>query len=171
MLGILSLIVTAIIYTMVGLHPNVGRAFFWALTLWLSLMVAESIMILIASVVPLFIVGIAMGAFLFGAFMVLQGYFTHLEYIPWPLRWLSFFGLHSYSFAAMVINEFDGRTYGATPNSFPPFPEPVEGKLVIEGLDFISNNKWVNIGVMALMLIVYRTAAFLWISKFHHGKK
>lgn len=171
MLGILSLSVTAILYTMVNLHPTVGRAFFWALTLWLSLLVAESIMILIASIVPLFIVGIAMGAFLFGAFMVVQGFFTRVEFIPWPLRWLGYLGLHSYSFAAMVINEFDGRTYTATPNSFPPFPEDVDGKSVIDNLDFISNDRWVNIGVLVVMLIVYRAFAYLWIAKFHDGKK
>lgn len=171
MLGVLSLCVTAVLYSMVNLHPTVDRAFFWALTLWLSLMVAESIMILISSIVPMFIVGIAAGAFLFGAFMVVQGFFTRVEFIPWPLRWLGFIGLHSYSFAAMVINEFDGRTYAATPNSFPPFPNDVDGVSVVNNLDFISNSKWVNIAVIAVMLVVYRFLAFLWISKFHNGKK
>lgn len=171
MLGVLSLSITAILYSMVSLHPAVDRAFFWALTLWLSLLVAESIVILLASIVPVFIVGIALGALLFGAFLAVQGFYTHVKFIPWPVRWLGYLDLYSYSFAAMVINEFDGRTYVATPNSSPPFLEDVDGKSVIDSFDFISNNRWVNIGVMVLMLIAYRGFAYVCIANFHNGKK
>lgn len=112
-----------------------------------------------------------MGAFLFGTFMVVEGYFVQAKYIPWGLRWLGFIGLHSYSFAAMVVNEFHGRTYKATPDSFPPFPNDVQGATVIESLHFIIDDKWLNLGVLLAMLIFYRTCTCLWISRFHDGKK
>jgi ABC-type multidrug transport system permease subunit len=171
MIGVMSLVCSAVVYSLVGLNPSAGRALYFALALWMALMVAESIMILISAVVPLFLVGIAAGAFLFGAFMCVQGYFTRIEFVPWPLRWLGFIGLHSYGFAAVVVNEFDGRTYAAAPAAFPPFIKAVEGAAVIDALDFHLNNKWANIGVMAAMLVAYRLLAYLWIDNFHTGKR
>lgn len=171
MLGVLSLACTAVLYPLANLNPQFSRGMFWALTLWISLLVAESIMILIASIVPLFIVGIAAGGFLLGGFMIVMGFFTRIQKIPWTLRWMRYVGLHTYGFAAFCINEFDGRTYAATPESFPPFVEPVQGREVIEALGFVFDSKWKNLAVLSAMLVVYRTLSFLWISKFHDGKK
>lgn len=56
MIGMLSLVCMFLLYSLVGLNPALDKALFWALTLWLSLLVSESIMILIAAIVPQFIV-------------------------------------------------------------------------------------------------------------------
>jgi hypothetical protein len=121
--------------------------------------------------VPFLLVGIAIGAFLFGGFMVVQGYLTPIRYIPWPLRWMQYIGLHSYSFGAFCINEFSGRTYSATPKSFPAFLSDVSGETVLQSLTLPLANRWANIGVMLAMVAVYRTLAYLWISTFHNGKR
>jgi ABC-type multidrug transport system permease subunit len=56
-------------------------------------MVAESIMLLVSAVVPVAIVGIALGAMIYGAFMVVQGFFVKLENIGWWWRWMHWVGL------------------------------------------------------------------------------
>jgi hypothetical protein len=170
-LAVLAIVITAVLYYLVGLNPKFSRFCFFALTLFASLLTAESIMILIAAVVPFLLVGIAMGAFLFGGFMVVQGFLTPIRYIPWPLRWMQYIGVHSYSFAAFCINEFSGRTYAATPNSFPAYKSAVAGETVLESLNLPLSNRWANIGIMLVMVAVYRLMAYLWILKFHNGKR
>eukprot|EP00172_Hildenbrandia_rubra_P000775 Plantae.Rhodophyta-Hildenbrandia_rubra.ctg1434.p1 GENE.Plantae.Rhodophyta-Hildenbrandia_rubra.ctg1434~~Plantae.Rhodophyta-Hildenbrandia_rubra.ctg1434.p1 ORF type:complete len:677 (+),score=142.49 Plantae.Rhodophyta-Hildenbrandia_rubra.ctg1434:423-2453(+) len=170
-LAIMSIIISGVVYYTVGYNPEFGRFCFFALALFLSLLVAESIMIVIASIVPFLLVGIASAAFLFGIFMVHEGYFLQLKNITWALRWINKIALHSYSFSAFIINEFSGRTYAAAPDAFPPFLEDVSGKSVIDSLDLVSTRRWVNIGVMCAMVVFYRTVAFFWIKTFHTGKK
>jgi hypothetical protein len=55
-----------------GLHLNTsdGRFLIFVLNLFITLSVAESIILLISLIAKYFIVGIAAGAFVFGAFMV-----------------------------------------------------------------------------------------------------
>ncbi len=90
-------------------------------------MVAESIMVLIAATVPYFVVvraslravclclthcrirttppqGIAVGAFLFGAFMCVMGYFIVFSQIGWWWRWLRYVAVHYYNFS--TFSEF-----------------------------------------------------------------
>ena len=64
---LLSLVCGTIIYWLVGLFSDVNRYFIFVTNLFLSLLTAESIMVLISSLIPYFIVGIALGAFTFGA--------------------------------------------------------------------------------------------------------
>lgn len=167
----MTVCIIAVMYYLAGLNPRFTRFLFFGLIMYCSLVVAESIMFLIAAIVPILLVGIAMGAFLFGAFMVVQGYFTSLKHIPWVLRWMTYISLHAYSFAAMVINEFSGRVYAASPDSFPAFPEAVPGEDVIDSLTFVTDNRWANIGAMVAMIVVYRVIAYAWIAKFHTGKR
>jgi ABC-type multidrug transport system ATPase subunit/ABC-type multidrug transport system permease subunit len=170
-LAVLAVLLTATVYPLTGLNPTLSAGAFFCLSLFCTLLVAESMMILIAAVVPYLLVGIAMGAFTFGLFMCVQGYLTSIDHIPWPLRWMKYIALHSYSFAAFCINEFEGRTYAASPHTFPAFVDPVSGDSVIASLHLPLNNRWANIGIMVCMVAVYRVMAFLYISKFHTGKK
>lgn len=62
-----------IVYWLIGFNPDGGRFVFFLLDLWMSFMVAESIMVLLASATPDPIIGIAAGAMIFGAFMLVQG--------------------------------------------------------------------------------------------------
>ena len=74
------------------------------LDLFLSFVVAESIMMLVSSVVPVAIVGIALGAMVYGGFMIVQGFFIKVENIGWWWRWMHWIGMHSYSFSAFMQN-------------------------------------------------------------------
>jgi ABC-type multidrug transport system permease subunit len=57
------------VYFLVNLNlDSAGHFFYFVLILFLSLIVAESIMVLISAAIPIFIVGIAAGAFTFGGF-------------------------------------------------------------------------------------------------------
>jgi hypothetical protein len=170
-IGILSVAVSVVVYSITGLNPQFSRGCFFSLTIFVSLLTAESIMILIAAVVRHVFVGTAMSTALFGAFMVVQGFLVHGQYIPWLLRWVQFISLHSYAFAALCINEFDGRDYIVTSNTFPITALHVPGAQYLSSFDFTFNSKWTNIGVLAVMILVYRILSYIYISKFLTGKR
>ena len=125
-LFLMSIICSSITYWLIGLNSNVGNFFFFVWNLYISFAVAEAIMLLIASVVPFFVVGIAVGAFLFGTFMVVQGFFIQLDKIGWWWRWFHWVAMHSYSFASFMVNEFAGSTWSC----------PSETEQASEGLSF-----------------------------------
>eukprot|EP01043_Picozoa_sp_COSAG02_P016925 COSAG02_NODE_756_length_17532_cov_5.673550_2_plen_609_part_00 len=168
---LLSVAAGSICYFCLGLNPGDGRFFLFIMNLFVTLAVAESICLLIATVVPFFIVGIAAGAFAFGAFMVVEGFFIKVDDIPAAWRWMHWVAFHSYSFANFMYIEFDGRTIKADPNAVPPAPEDFSGDMVLKAFEFEDQDVWLNMAVMAGMMLIYRGAAMLWSYTFHHGKK
>lgn len=170
-MAIMAIVLTAVVYYMAGFNPSFTRFLFFAVTLFMSLLVAESIMILIAAMVPFLLAGIAMGAFLFGMFMVVQGYLRPVKRISWVLRWMQYFSLHTFSFNAFSINELSGKTFEASPMSIPPILNDIDGNNFLDALGLPLGNKWACIVVMVGMLAVYRVLAFVWIATKWHGKK
>ncbi len=63
---LIALVCSSTVYWLVGLFPDPNRFFIFVANLYLSLLVAESYMVIISAVIPYFIVGIAVGAFLNG---------------------------------------------------------------------------------------------------------
>lgn len=76
---LIAVLFSGIAYFLVGLK---SASFGWfLLDLFLALTVAESMVVLISAVVPNFIVGIAVGAGLFGMFMLACGFFVRASNI------------------------------------------------------------------------------------------
>ncbi|KAF0693436.1 Aste57867_15609 [Aphanomyces stellatus] len=76
--------------------------------LWLQLVVAESFMCLLGVLVPNAIMGIAVGAAFYGMFMLCEGFMVPRSSIQDYWLWGHYLGFHSYGFAAMVANQFQG---------------------------------------------------------------
>ncbi|GJQ14676.1 hypothetical protein GpartN1_g7030.t1 [Galdieria partita] len=167
---LLALVSGTICYWLVGMNSSFGRYCFFVWTLFLSLLVAESMMMVIAAIVPYFIVGIAMGAFVFGAFMCVQGFFIPLNNIGWWFRWFRYIALNYYSFANFMKNEFSDLVFAPSPDYIPPYPNPVEGVDYLKQFGFASVNEWGYSGVMIGMAIIYRIIAGFWMWWFHTGK-
>lgn len=67
-LFLLSLICSSITYWLIGLNSDVNAFFFFVWNLFISFACAEALMFVVASIVPFFVVGIAVGAFIYGTF-------------------------------------------------------------------------------------------------------
>jgi len=77
------------------------------LDLFVSLLVAEGFMALMAACVPHFIVGIALAAGVFGFFMLCEGFFRVKSDIPEYLQWAYHLAFHTYTFRIFMHNEFN----------------------------------------------------------------
>eukprot|EP00189_Rhodosorus_marinus_P001181 CAMPEP_0113964168 /NCGR_PEP_ID=MMETSP0011_2-20120614/6965_1 /TAXON_ID=101924 /ORGANISM="Rhodosorus marinus" /LENGTH=614 /DNA_ID=CAMNT_0000976391 /DNA_START=325 /DNA_END=2166 /DNA_ORIENTATION=- /assembly_acc=CAM_ASM_000156 len=140
---ILAIAAGSISYWLVGFNPEFGRYCFFILTLFLSLTVAEAMMTLIASIIPILILAFAVAACIYGMFMVVMGYFIRLDNIGWWWRWMHYISLHSYSFSSFMINEFSGTEWPACPPvGGQPGTPAITGDQVLERYDYDQFNMW-----------------------------
>jgi len=85
-------------------HVHSFGSFFLNLTL--SLITAESMMHLLGAAVPHYIVGIALGAGLFGMFMLCEGFMVPFAAIPAYWKWGYYMAFHTYSFESFMYEHF-----------------------------------------------------------------
>ncbi|GMF37139.1 unnamed protein product [Phytophthora fragariaefolia] len=125
---------------------------------FLSLVAAENLMHLISAVVPEFITGMALGAAMFGWFILVMGLFVPGPAMPAYWKWAHHLGFLSYSFEALVFNQFG---QDSTPQGL-----AIRGK-------YIPGN--VNIGhdmaVLAGNAAVFEVLFALILYKFHTGRR
>ncbi|TMW64527.1 hypothetical protein Poli38472_011407 [Pythium oligandrum] len=99
---IIALISTLFVVLLADLN---GFSWF-LLNLFLSLVVAESLMHVISAAVPHYIIGIALGAGIYGMFMLCEGFMVPRESIPDYWIWGYYLAFHTYSFESFVYEHF-----------------------------------------------------------------
>ncbi|KAI0557173.1 ABC transporter ATP-binding protein [Gracilaria domingensis] len=167
---LLALMASSVTYWLVGFTASARRFFIFVANLFMSLFVAESMMVLISAMIPILIVGIAAGAMTFGLFMCVMGAFISVDRIGWWLRWVRFVAAHFYSYSTFLVNQFEDTIWDASPNTFPPFLEPVQGEEVYRALG-LEERLWVNFAALFAMIVFYRIVAAIWLQVFLKGKK
>ncbi|KAG1652464.1 hypothetical protein FOA52_009206 [Chlamydomonas sp. UWO 241] len=160
----IALISSLVVYWLVGLNDQGDRFPYFVLNLYASLTVVESIMMMIAAIVPHYLMGIAGGAGILGMFMLVSGFFQPVAQIPAPV-WrypLHFMAYHSYAFGGFMQNQFDGTDGWGCPPGAGSLIDPactLSGKEVVfywipSGAGTL--NKWGGIGVQWGMTLIYR---------------
>lgn len=76
------------------------------LNLTLSLIAAESLMHLLGAAVPHYIMGIALGAGIFGMFMLCEGFMVPYDDMPVYWKWGYYIAFHTYSFESFMYEHF-----------------------------------------------------------------
>lgn len=154
---------TLIVYPSVGLNPIAGRWLLFLLDLFLSLWVAESIMLVLSAIVPIYIVGMALGAGLFGMFMLVTGFFVLPENLPSYWVWGYYIGMHTYSFEMFMWTEFDSLDIQST--------RFASGEDLLKWYDMENVSVVTDILVLLAMMVIYRFIFYLILNKFHTGKR
>eukprot|EP00428_Durinskia_dybowskii_P019152 CAMPEP_0170221460 /NCGR_PEP_ID=MMETSP0116_2-20130129/10419_1 /TAXON_ID=400756 /ORGANISM="Durinskia baltica, Strain CSIRO CS-38" /LENGTH=625 /DNA_ID=CAMNT_0010472141 /DNA_START=45 /DNA_END=1922 /DNA_ORIENTATION=+ len=168
---LIAVVCSTIIYFSLALNPDGGKFVFFILNLFLTLVCAEAVVFLVATICPIFIVSLAASAFIFGTFMIFQGFFIRRPNIPIGWRWAHWLGFHSYSFRNALYNEFDGRIVLKDLSVYPPVTENFSGEAVIANFDFQDEDLTTNCIIMVAMIVGYRLIAAIWQQFFHTGLK
>ncbi|CAN4111933.1 unnamed protein product [Withania somnifera] len=172
---LISLVPGAIAYFLAGFQNGFGHFIYFALVLFTSMMVVESLMMNVAAIVPNFLMGIVTGAGIQGLQILSGGYFqlpSELPKVIWkyPLYYMSF---HKYAYQGMFKNEFEGLKF--TDDMF-------GSNRIMRGEDVLrvrwqaemGHSKWVDLVILLGTLILYRLVFFLIIKtkeKFVHARK
>ncbi|KAM0791552.1 hypothetical protein ACM66B_006000 [Microbotryomycetes sp. NB124-2] len=162
-----SLLFTLIAYWAVPLRGGARVWFRFVATLFVSVYIAETQSILIASAVPIFVAALALTAFANGLWMSVQGYFIRLPQMPGFWRsWVHWIDYETWSFNLLVANEFRGVDFACKtvndacscqftqPSS--PSSCAVAGQDVLDVLGIGGTNMGQAFGILIAILVVYR---------------
>ncbi|RZB95677.1 ABC transporter G family member 11 isoform A [Glycine soja] len=153
---LITIIPGAIAYYLPGLHNGCEHFLYFICVLFSSLMLVESLMMIVASVVPNFLMGIMTGAGILGIMLLLGGFFKLPHDIPIPV-WrypLHFVAFHTFANRGMFKNEYEGLRFASNEVG----GGYISGEEVLRyawQVD-MSYSKWVDLAILIGMIFLYR---------------
>ncbi|KAL4580404.1 hypothetical protein LXL04_016595 [Taraxacum kok-saghyz] len=158
MIGILY---TIPVYWLVGLRTQIGSFFYFALIVWMVILMSNSFTACFSALVPNFIMGTSVISGLMGCFFLFSGYFIAKDSIPRYWIIMNYMSLFKYPFECFMINEYGGEEGRSM------CVEMEGGKCRLFGNGFLKqqhikeSQKWSNLGVMLGFIIGYRLLCFV----------
>ncbi|MED6109466.1 ABC transporter G member 15 [Stylosanthes scabra] len=156
----IALTTSTITYNMVKFRPGVIHFVFFALNIYGCISVIESLMMVVASLVPNFLMGIITGAGIIGIMMMTSGFFRLLSDLPKPV-WrypISYISYGSWAIQGAYKNDLLGLEF----DPMIPGDPKLTGKYVIThmlGIE-LNHSKWWDLAALILILIAYRLLFF-----------
>lgn len=144
---------------------------FWTYVLWLflDLLAAESLVVLISSLFPNFVIALALTAFANGLWMSVGGFLVSPEVLNVFWRYVfHYIDYQAYVFRAMMANEFGNRVYSCDKQCHCMYDGPLAAQCKIDGRSVLheygyrengDRGKWV--GIMLAIIIVYRILGWI----------
>ncbi|KAI3843114.1 hypothetical protein MKW92_037988 [Papaver armeniacum] len=156
--NILSSIPYLLIITLI---PVAIHFLFFVLVIFVTVMLVESLMMLVASMVPNYLMGIIMGAGIQGIMMLNAGFVRLPDDLPdvfwkYPIYYIAF---HRYAIEGLYKNEFEGLSF---------LTNQEEASSTITGEEILrtmwqmpmSYSKWIDVVVLFGMVVFYRLMFF-----------
>jgi len=153
-------ILTTILYWMVGLNSDVGRFFVACGIVLLVTQVVLSVGYLLSCVSPNVDVALGIAPVVIIPFMLFGGFFLNSDSVPVWLSWLKWISWFIYSYEALLVNQWSGVQDIAC-NTDLASPCVSTGEQVLQQLSFEEGNFARDIGVLVLLAVVIRLLAYL----------
>ncbi|XP_022774992.1 ABC transporter G family member 11-like isoform X2 [Durio zibethinus] len=156
-LFMISLIPGALAYYLVRLQRSFDHFAYFVILLFTCMMLVESLMMTVASIVPDFLMGIITGAGIQGVMMLNGGFFRLPDDLPkpfwrYPMYYIAF---HKYANQGFYKNEFEGLTF---PNNQAGGPPTITGDEILRNFWQVEMgySKWIDIAILFGMVVIYR---------------
>ena len=109
---LITVIFSVIAYWLGNFQPTAQAFFIWIMWLFLDLLAAESLVVLLSSIFPNFVISLALTAFANGLWMCVDGFMVNPQILNVFWRYVfHYIDYQSYVFQGMMVNEFAHRTY------------------------------------------------------------
>ncbi|GMJ12916.1 ARABIDOPSIS THALIANA WHITE-BROWN COMPLEX HOMOLOG PROTEIN 11, CUTICULAR DEFECT AND ORGAN FUSION 1 [Hibiscus trionum] len=159
-LAMVALIPGAITYFLPGLHSGYQHFCFFVAILFACMMLVESLMMIVASLVPNFLMGIIVGAGIQGLMILVGGFFRLPTDLPkpvlkYPLYHIAF---HKYAYQGLFKNEFEGMTFPNVQGGIGGSAPTITGEEILNQIWHLEMgySKWVDLAVLFAMVVFYR---------------
>ncbi|XP_038974878.1 ABC transporter G family member 1-like isoform X2 [Phoenix dactylifera] len=156
-IALVSVIPAAMAYYLIGLQSGVDHFIFFAMVLYASMLLVEGMMMIVASIVPNYLMGIITGAGIQATMILSAGFFRLPNDLPKPV-WrypMYHIAFHKYANQAYYKNEFIGLSL---PNIQAGAAATITGEEIVR--DFwqmeVGYSKWVDLAILFGMVILYR---------------
>ncbi|XP_071700232.1 ABC transporter G family member 12 [Rutidosis leptorrhynchoides] len=158
---LMSFSTATITYNMVKFHPGLSRQLYACIDLLLSIASVESSMMVIASVVPNFMMGIIIGAGYIGVMMMTAGFFRLLPDLPkifwrYPVSYVNFM---SWALQGAYKNDLIGLEFESEYGGDVKLPGEIILSTVL-GMP-VDHSKWWDLAAVLALIILYRTLFFI----------
>ncbi|XP_071725674.1 ABC transporter G family member 1-like [Rutidosis leptorrhynchoides] len=156
-LFLVSVIPAVITYYLTGLRGGFDHFAYFTTVLFSCMMLVESLMMVVASIVPNYLMGIIVGAGIQGMMILASGYFRLPNDLPKPFWRYPMFHIafHRYAFQGFYKNEFQGQVYMYNEGGVRNVEygnNILREKWQVE----MGHSKWVDLGTLLGMVVVYR---------------
>ncbi|KAJ4989415.1 ABC transporter [Stagonosporopsis vannaccii] len=175
---LIALLFSVVAYWLGNFVPTAAAFWTWSMWLFLDLLAAESLVVLLSSLVPVFVVALAATAFANGLWMCVGGFMVRPEALNVFWRYVfHYIDYQGYVFRGMMVNEFGKRNYScerlADGGCFCMYPSAlqdqclIEGKAVLQSYGYGTGDVGRYVGYMVVIVFVYRMLAWfvLWVRK------
>ncbi|EYU23963.1 hypothetical protein ABFS82_12G014400 [Erythranthe guttata] len=154
---LISLLPGAMAYYLVGLQKSIDHFVCFLLVLFTCMMLVESLMMIVASVVPDFLMGIITGAGIQGVMMLNGGFFRLPDDLPKPFWRYPMYNIafHKYADQGFFKNEFEGLTF---PNELAGGAATITGEEILRNVWQVEMgySKWIDVAILFGMVVLYR---------------
>ncbi|KAL9637135.1 MAG: hypothetical protein Q9164_002388 [Protoblastenia rupestris] len=167
-LFLISVLFSVVAYWLSNFRPT-GTAFMtWIMWLFLDLVAAESLVVLVSSLFPIFVVSLAIVAFANGLWMSVGGFLVTPTVLNVFWKYVfHYIDYQTYVFQGMMVNEFAERTYSCDKACHCMYDTPLASECKIAGSGVLQTygyatgrtGKWV--GILVGIIAVYRLLGFL----------
>ncbi|PMD35505.1 ABC-2 type transporter family protein [Hyaloscypha variabilis F] len=111
-LFLIDVIFSVIVYWLGNFQPTAQAFFTWIMWLFLDLVAAESLVVLVSSIFPNFVISLALTAFANGLWMSVNGFMVSPKLLNVFWRYVfHYIDYQAYVFQGMMVNEFADRVY------------------------------------------------------------
>ncbi|KAI9667870.1 MAG: hypothetical protein M1821_000689 [Bathelium mastoideum] len=167
-LFIITMLFSIIAYWLCNFRPTGSAFFWWVLWLFLDLLAAESLVVLISSLVPIFVVALAATAFANGLWMSVGGFMVEPHNLnPFWRYVFHYIDYQSYVFQGMMVNEFGNRTYSCGEGCQCMYQSElaaqckIDGKGVLAVYGYSLHDKGTWVGILVGIIAGYRLLGLL----------
>lgn len=117
-LFLIALLFSVVEYWLSNFRPSADAFFLWVLWLFLDLVAAESLVVLVSSIFPVFVVALAVTAFANGLWMCVDGFLVPLTTLNVFWKYVfHYIDYQAYVFQGMMVNEFGSRNFDCAGNA------------------------------------------------------
>ncbi|OCK75191.1 putative ATP-binding cassette transporter [Lepidopterella palustris CBS 459.81] len=170
-LFLISALFSLVTYFLSNFRMNGNAFFMYTMWLFLDLLAAESLVVLVSAIFPVFVVSLAVTAFANGLWMCVDGFLVPMNILnPFWKYVFHYIDYQSYVFQGMMVNQFKASTYtcDSTGSGYHcSYPSDLNSEGKIDGKDVLSafsispgkENEW--IGIMLAIIAVYRVFGYV----------
>ncbi|KAJ5224017.1 hypothetical protein N7468_008559 [Penicillium chermesinum] len=168
-LFLISVLFSIISYWLSNFDPSADAFFTWVMWLFLDLVAAESLVVLVSSIFPNFVIALALVAFANGLWMSVGGFLVSPTILnPFWRYVFHYIDYQAYVFQGMMVNEFSRRNYSCGHGCHCMYVTDLASQCQIRGTGVLESygyatgrtGKWV--GILIGIIAVYRL--FGWIA-------
>ena len=166
---LLPMLYGMIVYWTANLRPTAAAFFMFLLSYYLTMSTAQSMGLFLSIAIPNTQIALILAPAITLFFMILGGFYIPLSNIHVGIRWATWLSFARYGYSSQIVNEYAGRTIPCSTDGVSisiggnsdVCPLPGEEVLYSLGIEGISTNYWFNIGMIVVLQVFFRVAAYI----------